>query len=131
MTMPRAAAHSASGRALLLLLHSRQAGLSGNATCTEAFGLWGDRPIVPDAMPTHAITLGKRDPARDDTHKTIDAVTAKKSTKAKQPGLYANIHARQKRISEGSGEKMRQPGEDDAPSGKDFRKARKTARKKA
>ena len=26
-----------------------------------------------------------------------------------RPGLYANIHAKRKRIAEGSGEKMRKP----------------------
>jgi len=48
---------------------------------------------------------------------------------AKQ-GLYANIHAKRKRIKEGSGEKMRKPGSKGAPTAKAFRKAAKTARKK-
>ena len=30
---------------------------------------------------------------------------------AKKPGLYANIHAKKKRIAAGSGEKMRKKGE--------------------
>ena len=41
---------------------------------------------------------------------------------AKQ-GLYANIHAKRKRIKEGSGEKMRKPGSKGAPTAKAFRKA--------
>lgn len=45
-------------------------------------------------------------------------------------GLYANIHAKRKRIKEGSGEKMRAPGTKGAPSAKDFRKAAKTAKRK-
>ena len=48
---------------------------------------------------------------------------------AKQ-GLYANIHAKRKRIKGGSGEKMRKPGTAGAPTAKDFKKAAKTARKK-
>ncbi len=44
-------------------------------------------------------------------------------------GLYANIQAKRKRIAKGSGEKMRQPGEEGAPSKQDFRKAEKTAKK--
>jgi len=48
---------------------------------------------------------------------------------AKQ-GLYANIHAKRKRIKAGSGEKMRKPGTAGAPTAKDFKKAAKTARKK-
>ena len=45
-------------------------------------------------------------------------------------GLYANIHAKRKRIAEGSGEKMRKPGSKGAPTDKAFKKAAKTARKK-
>ena len=45
-------------------------------------------------------------------------------------GLYANIHAKRKRIKEGSGEKMRKPGSTGAPTAKAFRKAAKTATKK-
>jgi hypothetical protein len=49
---------------------------------------------------------------------------------AKRPGLYANIHAKRKRIAEGSGEKMRKPGSKGAPSAKAFRESAKTAKKK-
>jgi len=45
-------------------------------------------------------------------------------------GLYANIHAKRKRIKEGSGEKMRKPGEKNAPTEKAFKKSAKTAKKK-
>ena len=48
---------------------------------------------------------------------------------AKQ-GLYANIHAKRKRIAAGSGEKMRKPGAKGAPSAKAFRQAVKTAKGK-
>lgn len=43
-------------------------------------------------------------------------------------GLYANIHAKRKRIAEGSGEKMSKPGSKGAPSAKDFKVAAKTAK---
>lgn len=46
-----------------------------------------------------------------------------------QNGLYANIHAKQKRIAAGSGEKMRKPGSKGAPTAADFKKAAKTAKK--
>jgi len=49
---------------------------------------------------------------------------------ATKPGLYANIHAKQKRIAEGSGEKMRKVGTKGAPTKADFIKSAKTARKK-
>lgn len=48
----------------------------------------------------------------------------------KKKGLYANIHAKRKRIAAGSGEKMRKPGEKGAPSARDFKKSAKTAKKK-
>ncbi len=44
-------------------------------------------------------------------------------------GLYENIHKKRKRIEQGSGEKMRKPGEEGAPSAKDFRDSEKTAKK--
>ena len=56
-------------------------------------------------------------------------MSAKKSAKPKKQGLYANIHAKQKRISAGSGETMHQPGEKNAPTDESFSKAKKTARK--
>ena len=48
--------------------------------------------------------------------------------KKKKPGLYANIHAKKKRIAQGSGEKMRKPGSKGAPTAKAFRDAAKTAK---
>lgn len=47
-----------------------------------------------------------------------------------KPGLYANIHAKRKRIAAGSGEKMRKPGSKGAPTTKQFKQAAKTAKKK-
>lgn len=48
---------------------------------------------------------------------------------AKRPGLYANIHAKRRRIAEGSGERMREPGSKGAPTDEAFRESAKTARK--
>lgn len=45
-------------------------------------------------------------------------------------GLYANIHAKRKRIAEGSGEKMRKPGSKGAPTDKAFKKAAMSKMKK-
>jgi hypothetical protein len=47
----------------------------------------------------------------------------------KKKGLYANIHAKRKRIKAGSGEKMRKAGSKGAPKASDFKKAAKTAKK--
>lgn len=45
-------------------------------------------------------------------------------------GLYANIHAKRKRIKAGSGETMRKVGEKGAPTKEDFKKSAKTAKKR-
>jgi hypothetical protein len=44
-------------------------------------------------------------------------------------GLYANIHAKRKRIAAGSGETMKKPGSKGAPTARDFRESERTAKK--
>ena len=46
--------------------------------------------------------------------------------KSSKQGLYANIHAKQERISHGSGEKMRKPGDEGAPTAEAFEQAART-----
>ena len=46
-----------------------------------------------------------------------------------KPGLYANIHAKRKRIKAGSGETMRKAGDPKRPTAKQFKQAAKTAKK--
>ena len=43
-------------------------------------------------------------------------------------GLYANIHAKRKRIKAGSSEKMRKPGAKGAPTAKAFKESKKTSK---
>jgi|TARA_R110002050_G_scaffold36196_1_gene90871 hypothetical protein len=45
-------------------------------------------------------------------------------------GLYANIHAKRKRIKAGSKEKMRKRGAKGRPTAKQFRRAAKTAKRR-
>jgi hypothetical protein len=52
------------------------------------------------------------------------------SKQIENPGLYANIHAKKKRIAAGSKEKMRKPGTKGAPTAAAFKKSAKTAKKK-
>ena len=47
-----------------------------------------------------------------------------------KPGLYANIHAKRKRIEAGSKEKMRKPGSVGEPTAKAFKQSAKTAKGK-
>ena len=42
--------------------------------------------------------------------------------------LYRNIHAKRKRITAGSGEKMRRPGSKGAPTAKNFKQAKRKKR---
>ncbi len=49
---------------------------------------------------------------------------------ATKTGLYANINAKQERIKNGSGEKMRKVGSKGAPTKADFIKSAKTAKRK-
>jgi len=51
------------------------------------------------------------------------------NTGTQPKGLYANIHAKRKRIAKGSGEKMRKVGTKGAPTAKAFKQSAKTAKK--
>jgi hypothetical protein len=55
---------------------------------------------------------------------------ADKGKQFKEGGLYANINAKRKRISEGSGEKMRRVGSKGAPTADAFKQSAKTAKLK-
>ena len=48
----------------------------------------------------------------------------------KEGGLYENIHRKQQRIAEGSGEKMRKVGSKGAPTAEAFKQSAKTVKKK-
>ena len=74
--------------------------------------------IRPSKMP-----VGKDKARRDDTDFT-------EYSKGGNVGLYDNIHAKQKRIANGSGERMRRPGSKGAPTKQDFIQSAKTRRKK-
>ena len=54
--------------------------------------------------------------------------TWRQETLMAKRGLYANIHAKRKRIKAGSGEKMRTPGSKGAPTKANFVRSAKTAK---
>ena len=72
--------------------------------------------ISPSKMPT-----GVKTKRRDDTDFTQYA-------EGGDVGLYANIHAKRKRIAKGSGEKMRKVGAAGAPTAKAFKQSALTAK---
>jgi hypothetical protein len=80
-------------------------------------GSRGMGAIAPSKMPK-----GVKKARRDDTDFTQYAAGGK-------VGLYENIHAKRKRIAEGSGEKMRKVGSKGAPTKADFIKSAKTAKR--
>ena len=72
--------------------------------------------VLPSKMPK-----GSRRARRDDTDFTQYA-------EGGAVGLYANIHAKKKRIAAGSKEKMRKPGQKGAPTAQAFIDSAKTAK---
>ena len=65
-------------------------------------------------------------------HRTIFGKTVKGSPMPKtKTGLYANIHAKKKRIAAGSDEKMRKPGSKGAPTDAAFKQAAKKRMRKS
>ncbi len=79
--------------------------------------------------------------SKSERQKIIDDVTTKpqrvqivekvfSDKKMKAGGLYENIHRKQQRIAEGSGEKMRRVGSKGAPTADAFKQSAKTAKVK-
>jgi len=70
--------------------------------------------------------------ARISGHKptTPKKTTSEEVLTEEKPGLYDNIHAKQRRIKNGSGEHMRKPGSKGTQTAKDFREAQKTVKQK-
>lgn len=65
----------------------------------------------------------------------LKKATKRSKTVDTKPGLYANIHAKQKRIEKEKAEgkpveKMRKPGSKGAPTAAAFKQSAKTAKKK-
>jgi hypothetical protein len=75
------------------------------------------------AIAASKMPKGKKTARRDDTDFTQYAEGGK-------VGLYANIHAKKKRIAKGSGEKMRKVGSKGAPTAQAFINSAKTAKGK-
>lgn len=68
-------------------------------------------------------------PKKKVIHRTDDPNDVDYYAEGGKVGLYDNIHAKRKRIAEGSGEKMRRVGSKGAPTAQAFVKSAKTAKK--
>jgi len=75
--------------------------------------------IRPSKMPKAKTVVRKDNPNDVEVYKSGGKV-----------GLYANIHAKQKRIAAGSGEHMRKPGSKGSPTKQAFINSAKTAKGK-
>lgn len=64
------------------------------------------------------------------TKKRRDSTDFTEFAKGGKVGLYANIHAKRRRIAKGSGEKMRRVGQKGAPTAEAFIQSAKTAKRK-
>lgn len=75
--------------------------------------------INPSKMPKKKVIERRDNPDAVDMYK-----------KGGKVGLYANIHAKRKRIKAGSGEKMRKVGSKGAPTKQAFIESAKTAKRR-
>ena len=75
---------------------------------SSGFKMYGKSPLMKKL-------IGKQHNLPEELKAKIEASPIQKR------GLWDNIHAKRKRIKEGSGEKMRKPGDKGAPSAKDLR----------
>ena len=66
------------------------------------------------------MTLGYSEEAIEAVLEEMEAKYGEK----KRPGLWANIHAKRKRIKAGSGERMRKPGSKGAPTREQIKSAK-------
>jgi hypothetical protein len=84
----------------------------------------------PDCKDCPQCEAKKKMTALGYTEEAVDAVFEELNSKyGEKKGLWANIHAKRKRIKNGSGERMRKPGSKGAPSAGDLKDAGKDAKK--
>lgn len=78
-------------------------------------------PVKAKNVPKQLAKMGMKQHDKDDK---------KKNENVEEGGLWANIHAKRKRIKNGSGERMRKPGSKGAPTNKDFKDAQESVQYK-
>jgi len=96
---------------------------------SEAQGYEKQKSMTPDQILASWATFNKEPAVK------VKPTLKKATTMATKPGLYSNIHAKQKRIEKEKAEgkpveKMRKPGTKGAPTAKAFIESAKTAKKK-
>ena len=96
---------------------------------SEAQGYEKQKSMTPDEILASWAKFNKEPAVK------VTPALKKATTMATKPGLYSNIHAKQKRIEKEKAEgkpveKMRNPGTKGAPTAKAFEQSAKTAKKK-
>ena len=79
-------------------------------------------PVKAKNVPKKLAKMGMKQHDKDDK---------KKNEGVEEGGLWTNIHAKRKRIKNGSGERMRKPGSKGAPTDKDFKDAQESVQHKS
>lgn len=79
-------------------------------------------PVKAKNVPKKLAKMGMKQHDKDDK---------KKNEGVEEGGLWANIHAKRKRIKNGSSERMRKPGSKGAPTNKDFKDAQESVQHKS
>jgi hypothetical protein len=131
--------------------------MKGEDPCWDNYKMIGTKPKggkqVPNCVPEEVEHINEADSARlrmakalqkakqdrerseRNADKILNPVGEPKKEKMaeeivteEKPGLYANIHAKRRRIKSGSGERMRKPGSKGAPTAQSFKDAQKTVK---
>ena len=90
----------------------------GNSVCE--CGDHSMAPVIAKALNAYAVAT--------ESIKSGGVVAAGGVGEGKNPGLWANIHAKQERIKHGSSERMRKPGSKGAPTSQAFKDSAKTTK---
>jgi hypothetical protein len=132
--------HSSAGDARLTKMYDRKI----NADLGEEFKNWdfemkpGDKTKVlrGDHKGRRAVVVAKHNNGESYTVRHADGSTMKHHISTldrpvsegldEKRGLWDNIHAKRKRIKAGSGERMRKPGTEGAPTDQDFKNAQES-----
>ena len=96
-------------------------GPRGSEETYESGALEDDKILTQSETPRRSNYYKYKNPA--DAREAYESLQAESEMRAgmKNGGLWDNIHAKRKRIESGSGERIRKPGSEGAPTAKDLR----------
>lgn len=89
---------------------------------------WAEKNDSVEVHGTRDLEKTNKKTVAEDAKQVLDNKVKEAVMTEGKPGLYANIHAKRKRIAAGSGERMRKPGSKGAPTANAFKQAQKTVK---